>query len=115
MFKQCAMCRQEWISRENFLRDPDITLIGYQADFKNPDNGLYLFNHVKQGCATTLSFHVHEFADLFTGEYFTEDKFQTHSCPGYCLDVNNTEACSAECRNSYPRRLMQIIKKKMHK
>lgn len=110
MFKQCSLCKTEWVSRDSFLRDPEIIIIGYQADFSDLDKGLYLFNHNKYGCKTTLACYVEDFADLYTGAVFAENRFGTENCPGYCLDRKNTKSCPAECRNSYPRMLMQIIK-----
>ena len=42
-FKMCPFCKQGWASRDEFLSDPDIVLIGYQPHFKNMEEGLFLF------------------------------------------------------------------------
>jgi hypothetical protein len=49
------MCNAFWEDTDNFIADPDIALIGYQANFKHLKLGYLLFNH---NCGTTLSIEV---------------------------------------------------------
>ena len=107
MFKLCKNCGQQWATREDFLNDTDIALVGYQAHFEELTLGLFLFNHI---CKTTLSLHAGEFTDLYDGPVFSEWKTGKEECPGYCLKVSSLDPCSAKCEGAYVRETMQIIK-----
>ena len=54
MFEACPMCNEVWVTREAFLSDPRVAVVGYQADFEALETGLFLFNHREPGCGTTL-------------------------------------------------------------
>jgi hypothetical protein len=60
IFKRCALCGKEWSSREEFLHDTEIRLIGFQKISENVQTankvaGLLIYNHTKPICGTTLS------------------------------------------------------------
>ncbi len=38
-FKVCPMCHANWETREVFLSDPDVVLVGYQALFEDLQAG----------------------------------------------------------------------------
>ena len=106
LFKKCPYCNFEWASRELFLDDPGITLIGYQTRFRNLTEGLFYFNH---SCNGTLAISVDEFTDLYDGPVFEDRKTGQEDCPGYCLYKDNLEACPNECECAYVREVIQII------
>lgn len=108
MFKQCSMCRHPWRNRDDFLADPDLEIIGYQACFDSITDGLFLFNHQ---CGTTLSVKVEDFDDLYEGERYEQAATGTDECSGFCLDMQELKACSASCRYAYVRDIIQLIKK----
>ena len=114
LFKKCPNCKFEWDSRDVFLNDTALVLIGYQTRFKNLTDGLFYFNH---SCNGTLAVSVDEFTDLYKGPFFEERKTGTEDCPGYCLYKDNLDPCPSECECAYVREVMQIIKnwKKMKK
>jgi hypothetical protein len=58
-FKRCPICNQKWLTRDDFLSDPKIKLLGYQANFDELTLGAFLFNH--EVCLDTLGVMV---ADL---------------------------------------------------
>ncbi len=107
MFKLCKNCGQQWATRDDFLNDTDISLIGYQAHFEELTLGLFLFNHI---CKTTLSLHAEKFTDLYDGPVFSEWKTGKEECPGYCLKTSSLDQCTAKCEGAYIRETMQIIR-----
>jgi len=107
-FKTCPFCSKPWASREMFLEDADIDLVGYQVDFEDLSLGLFLFNHLT--CKTTLAVHASLFKDLHTGPVYLERKTGQTECPGYCLRTPELAPCPAECECAWVRSLLQIIR-----
>jgi hypothetical protein len=91
------MCSRFWRSRDDFLDCPFIRLLGYQANFADPEHGLYLFNHVAQECGSTISLGVGEFADLYDGPTYEKPMTGTKVWEGFCLDLHNLHKCHAPC------------------
>jgi hypothetical protein len=107
MFKKCHTCGHVWPSREQWLCDPSLKLIGYQANFKAVKTGIFLFNH---RCRTTLALQAADFEDLYDGPIYVERATGTKECPGHCLHKDNFEACPARCECAYVRHILQLIK-----
>jgi hypothetical protein len=107
LFKKCNLCNIEWDSRDSFISDPNIELIGYQANFKKLTAGYFYFNH---SCKSTLAIPASEFMDLYDGPIFTERATNTEECFGYCLDKDNLQPCPVECECACIRKIIQIIK-----
>ena len=107
MFKKCTKCDHIWENREAFLSDPGLEIIGYQASFEEIKDGLFLFNHV---CETTLAMDVIDFDDLYKGPVYDTSMADTDACSELCYDINNLDACGAECKYAYVRDIIQIIK-----
>ena len=107
-FKNCPSCAQSWESREEFLADATLELVGYQVHFKNLEQGLFLFNHAS--CKSTISVQSGQFSNLYDGPIFTKNMTGTENCPDHCLFKTNLQACPAECECTYVREVMQIIK-----
>jgi hypothetical protein len=107
-FKQCPSCRQLWLTREAFLGDGEIELVGYQANFGKLVLGLLLFNHGT--CQSTLAVPAERFTDLHDGPVFEERRTGRDDCPGYCLRRNELEICAAKCECAWVRRVLQIIR-----
>jgi hypothetical protein len=106
-FKTCPCCATIWSSREVFLEDRDLELIGYQADFEELALGILLFNH--NTCKTTLAIRAFQLKDLYRGPVFTERRTGQKECPRYCLKISELAACPAQCECAWVRGLMQII------
>jgi len=106
--KKCPMCEFIWTTRAELLDDPEVELIGYQANFKHLETGLFLFNHLL--CKGTFAIQAKEFSDLYTGPVYNNSLFGSDFCLGYCLDQGNLHACSRSCEYAYIREIMQIIK-----
>lgn len=109
-FKICTMCKERWKERTAFLSDPSLEMIGYQADIENLEYGLFLFNHHKKDCGSTIAVRVHKFRDLYTGPVYSTCLLGTEECHELCLHKKNLEPCPAKCECSYVRDLVQIVK-----
>jgi len=107
MFKICPLCEHPWKDRETFLADPEVDIIGYQASFADIQDGLFLFNHL---CRTTMALEVMKFDDLYKGPRYDMSLTETVDCSGYCLDIHELSACSAECKYAYVRDIIQVIR-----
>lgn len=105
-FKKCRKCGYQWPSREAWLRDPALKMVGYQANFKALETGILLFNH---SCRTTLAVHASEFKDLHDGPIFKERATGSESCPGHCLHKTDLAPCPVRCECSYIRHIIQLI------
>ena len=107
VFKTCPMCASQWQSRDSFLSDPCIEIIGYQACFKELTAGYFLFNH---SCAGTLAILVEEFEDLYDGPIYEEPKTGSDECPGYCLRKEELAPCPALCECAFVREIIQLVR-----
>lgn len=107
-FKTCKVCDHLWPTRDSFVADDEIRLIGYQANIMAVEKGLFLFNH---SCDGTLSINAMEFADLYDGPVYAEHKTGNSECPGYCLYVNDLRPCPAKCDCAFVRNILQLLKK----
>ena len=110
-FKICPKCAYTWNVRDDFLEDPSICLVGFQASFKETEPGHYLFNHILEGkhCGTTLAVEVEAFLSLHKGTMFTEIKFESPMCELHCTRVDDLAQCPVECKNAIAREIMQAF------
>ncbi len=108
IFKECTCCKNPWYSREEFLADSKLKFVGYQVNFVDLKLGYLLFNHMT--CQSTIAVHAGLFRDLYDGPIFSERKTGSESCPGYCLDRDALERCSAQCECAYIREIMQTLR-----
>lgn len=106
-FKECPMCDHAWETRDRFLGDAGLTLVGYQVHFEELTAGLLLFNHT---CNGTLAIEAGDFEDLYDGVVFVDRATGSDDCPGYCLHQDELEPCPAKCECAYVREVMQIIR-----
>ena len=109
-FKICPHCGKTWPSRDVFLADPGLEVIGYQVDFEAIERGLFLFNH--HDCKTTLAIPAARFKGLHHGPFFSERNTDSESCPGYCLRQHELEPCPAECACAWVRDVLQTIRQR---
>jgi len=112
-FKICTKCEYTWRDIEDFLKDPAICLVGFQANLDETEPGLYLFNHtsVENTCDTTLSVDVETFFSLYKGTMFKDLKFKSPECEGHCTRVEDLSRCPVECKNAVAREIMQAFSK----
>jgi len=106
-FWKCSKCGYQWKDRKPFLSDPAVDIIGYQADFRELTEGLFLFHHA---CGATIKIKAQFFIDLYDGPMFQEKLTDSEECFGYCSVRVNLEPCVNKCECSYVRETIQIIK-----
>lgn len=105
-YKKCPICKNIWATRNDFLDDPDIEVVGYQVHFEELSDGLFLFNH---SCKGTISLKAGLFSDLYDGPIFKERLTGTDDCPEYCLVKHELRPCPAKCECAYVREIIQLI------
>ena len=81
-------------------------MIGYQVQFVEQKEGLFLFNHT---CNTTLSVKASNFLDLYHGPMFGERLTASETCSGHCLRQEDLQPCPEKCECVYVREVIQII------
>ena len=110
-FKTCSKCSYAWRGRDEFLEDPSICLVGFQASFIENESGYYLFNHIldEGHCNTTLMVKVEDFLSLHTGTMFPDIKFERDLCEGHCTRVEDLSQCEVKCKNAVAREIMQAF------
>lgn len=108
VFAQCPNCGAAWQTRQVFLEDPDVNIIGYQAHFEELTAGLFLFNH---SCGGTFSLQVDAFRDMYGGPVFTKRLTGTDSCPGHCVHKHSLESCPAKCECAFVRDIIQKLRR----
>ena len=107
-FKACPMCDFEWPERSVLLGDSRVELVGYQADFQQLREGLFLFNHFP--CETTFSLQAGDFCDLYDGPIFSERITGSKDCPGFCLNRMKMGLCPQKCECAYVREVLEIVR-----
>ncbi len=108
VFKSCSCCGELWPTRDAFLDDAGLRVIGYQADFRELRLGLFLFNHER--CRSTLGVAAGEFVDLHRGPVFEERKTGSEECPGYCLREDELSPCPVACECAFVRDVLQLLR-----
>lgn len=103
------MCGCIWNDREEFLADKNVTLIGYQADFEKLEYGLFYFNHTVNKCSSTMAVYTREFLDLYKGEVYTKKQTGEENCPGYCMEIDQTQRCTTYCECAMVREVSHIL------
>lgn len=111
-FKRCSYCNKIWDSRDVFLSDFEIKLVGYQPHYKNMEEGLFLFNHLV--CNSTLSIVSQKFRDLYTGPLYpsnklNDDNLNYDDCPDFCLFKNKMKGCLQQCERAFVSEVIQVL------
>jgi len=108
-FKICPNCTHIWNAKDDFLQDPFVCLVGFQANFNETEPGLYLFNHIPAGntCNTTMAVEMDDFLLLYNGPMFEEIKFGSSTCEDHCRSVEDLGLCPGECKNAIARKIME--------
>lgn len=105
-FKKCPGCAFEWNKRDDFLKDKDLKLVGYEANFDVLPLGKLIFQHK---CGATLALHAEGFSDLYKGPVYKERKTGGPECLGFCKVRDDLKPCPAKCECAWVRQLIQTI------
>lgn len=109
-FKICSGCGKTWVNRDVFLGDPETLLVGYQVHFEDLKAGLFLFNHTKPECQTTLALTAGEFMDLYDGPIFAGRGDGAVECSGQCLHHDDLRPCPIRCECTFVREVIQVVR-----
>ena len=105
-FRTCGMCRKTWATREDFLEDPGIRLLGLQAVPELADANVLVFEHE---CGTSVSVLAHKLRDLLAPAEAHDATlpllYGTEACQKLCTNIASRSTCDRPCRNAYDRRL----------
>ena len=108
-FRVCS-CGKEWASRDDFVGDPRIKVIGYQVNFEDLKEGFFLFNHLVPECMTTLAMPAGDFLDLYSGTIFQgRQKLGGEGCGGHCLHSGDIRPCPAKCECAFVRKVLNTV------
>ena len=108
-YRKCD-CGETWKTRDAFLRDRNVKIIGYQPDFVNHKYNHFLFQHKAKGCGQFFGVRASDFSDLRAKECPNELCFGHDECPGYCTDTSDLRVCSVTCRNASDRLIASKIR-----
>ena len=108
-FKECTTCGTVWETRADALSDPSLVLIGYDPDFRELKEGLFLFNHERPGCNTTLAVNAVAFTDLHDEPLFASCADSIGPCDNVCLRQDAEETCPVECDCAFVQEVTQIV------
>jgi len=106
-FKICPTCHHIWNTREEFLADKSVEIIGYQVHFIELKAGIFLFNH---SCKGTFGIKVEVFSDMYQGPIFEQRQTGGPACTGKCYHKNDLTPCPAQCECAFVREVIQKIK-----
>jgi hypothetical protein len=105
-FKTCKFCTHPWPTRQEFLGDPALKFIGYQAFVHEGVLGLFLFNH--EPCGTTLALSAKLFADLH-GNRIYESREDFDEAAPECLSSSSGRECPVACECGFVRKVIGHI------
>lgn len=109
-FKICSGCGNAWATRDGFLSDPETVLAGYQVHFEDLKAGLFLFNHTRPACRTTLALAAADFMDFYDGPVFAGRGGATGQCSGHCLHDEDLRPCPIRCECAFVREVIQVVR-----
>ena len=108
-FKICPNCEYIWQDRDDFLGDPNVTIMGYMANFWQVKKGILLFMHDVNDCRTTMGKKISSFIDLYHGAVFPEVLLDTEECDDRCRKIYDLQRCDKKCYYAHLRDLIVQI------
>ena len=110
-FKKCD-CGRSWKTRESFLKDGKVKIVGYQPDLINHKYNHFVFFHRTKDCGQFFGIRASDFSDLRDGRCPKDLCMGQEDCPGYCTDTLDLRVCSVACRNATDREVAARISKR---
>ncbi len=108
-FQRCGSCGALWNEWSDFILDPFIRLLGFQAVSGLPDANLLVFEH---RCGSSVSVLAKRLRRLISGsedETVLPSLFGSNECNQHCRSLENLEACDRPCANARDRRLILTL------
>jgi hypothetical protein len=108
-FQKCGSCGKTWAGWQEFVFDPSVLMLGFQAFVPVPDANLLVFEH---RCGSSISILARRLRHLGAPEGCQADDpvlFGTETCNEYCRDIKDLRACDRPCANARDRRVVQLL------
>jgi hypothetical protein len=108
-FQKCGSCGRRWGLWPDFILDPGVHLIGFQAISGLPDANLLVFDH---SCGSSISVLAKRLRHILPDSDQAADLpslFGTEMCNRYCQFLENLEGCDRPCVNARDRRLILML------
>ena len=110
-FQKCGSCGRTWEHWRDFILDPGVRLLGFQAVFSLPDANLIVFEHRCGSTISVLSKRLRPFFPGIENEKPLPALFDSEVCNQYCRHVENLQICDRPCANARDRRMIHILLK----
>jgi hypothetical protein len=104
-FKRCIICEKSWCERDEFLNDPELEFIGYQAFLEDGVLGFFMFNH--DPCGTTLTVRTDKLREIAEGPILVTEGSEKPS--PHCLTVKDGKPCPPECECAFVKTIIQKL------
>lgn len=108
-FQTCGSCRERWQEWSDFILDPNIRLLGFQAISGLPDANLLVFEHRCGSSISLLAKRLRHILPVAEAAAEMTSLFGTGQCNQYCRFLDNLEACDRPCANARDRRLILAL------
>jgi hypothetical protein len=108
-FRVCGCCKREWNTPGEFIRDPELPLLGLQLVPESTSGNLLVFGHV---CGTSISVFTARLRPLalpLSDVPVPPVSISPAECTRHCKDVDEIAACQRACPRAGDRRLIQLI------
>ncbi len=97
-FQKCGSCSKSWKLWSDFVLDPGIRLLGFQAIAEFPDANLIVFEH---RCGSTISILAKRLRPMFpeiqSEPAVSQVLYDSEACNQYCRHIENIELCDRPC------------------
>jgi len=110
-FQKCGSCGKAWNHWRDFILDPDVHLLGFQAISGLPDANLIVFEHRCGSTISVLTKRLRPFFPEIENEPPLPVLLGSDTCNQYCRDVENLEICDRPCENARDRRMIHVLLK----
>jgi len=108
-FATCGSCAHVWPTWDEFVRDSQLRMLGFQGTLGHPDTNLLVFEH---RCGSTVSVLTKRLRHLLPEPVHGVNLRSlrgTLDCPGHCLSLADLEACDRPCTNARDRELIKLV------
>lgn len=107
--KKCNHCETSWLTPQDVIVDPTLTLKGFQPAMHNANDSLIYLTHDIRGCNTVMAIRAEAFRSLYDGEIPDINRRVKHSCTGGCTKLTEFINCTRPCDFYWVRFVLKCI------
>ena len=107
-FATCGSCAHAWPTWDDFVRDSQLRLLGFQGTLGHPDTNLLVFEHRCGSSVSVLTKRLRHLLPDHPARHWPS-LLGTIECPGHCLSLADLEACDRPCSNARDRDLIKLV------